>query len=374
MSVPVDSVKRIAPSADSRIGGSGGARSITWPKAVVFSLLPVLVLLLLAEGGLRVYSWYFRTAYERYNASSGRLELVPGLQTTLSDGRNIRINSKGFIGAEFEDKKPEGVYRIFTLGDSCTFGGDWDMSYAAFLGKRLSAGSKKFEVINAGIEGYNSEYALGRLKDDILTYSPDLVTIYIGWNDLMKQSPNTMSVTGQITWLGRALSNSYIYKGLSKVMFFHVRPALLKPQVTGEESEYHVFDSFVPATYEENVSAMVAVLHERNVHVILMTRPTALTRSMTLDDLRTQNIFFPFFPEAYSVPRLLSLHDAYNNSIRRLAARLQVPLVDLDEEFNRHDKKPLFWDTMHPSKSGHELIEKILEERIRQVVAPLKLQ
>lgn len=374
MSVPVDSVKRIAPSADSRIGSNGSARSITWPKAVVFSLLPVLVLLLLAEGGLRVYSWYFRTAYERYNASSGRLELVPGLQTTLSDGRNIRINSKGFIGAEFEDKKPEGVYRIFTLGDSCTFGGDWDMSYAAFLGKRLNAGSKNFEVINAGIEGYNSEYALGRLKDDILTYSPDLVTIYIGWNDLMKQSPNTMSVTGQITWLGRALSNSYIYKGLSKVMFFHVRPALLKPQVTGEESEYHVFDSFVPATYEENVSAMVAVLHERNVHVILMTRPTALTRSMTLDDLGTQNIFFPFFPEAYSVPRLLSLHDAYNNSIRRLAARLQVPLVDLDEEFNRHDKKPLFWDTMHPSKSGHELIEKILEERIRQVVAPLKLQ
>lgn len=374
MSVPVDSAKRIAPSANSRISSNGSARSITWPKAVVFSLLPVLVLLLLAEGGLRIYSWYFRTAYERYNASAGRLELVPGLQTTLSDGRNIRINSKGFIGAEFEDKKPEGVYRIFTLGDSCTFGGDWDMSYAAFLGKRLNAASKNFEVINAGIEGYNSEYALGRLKDDILTYSPDLVTIYIGWNDLMKQSPNTMSVTGQITWLGRILSNSYIYKGLSKVMFFHVRPALLKPQVTGEESEYHVFDSFVPATYEENVSAMVAVLHERNVHVILMTRPTALSRSMTLDDLRTQNIFFPFFPEAYSVPRLLSLHDAYNNSIRRLAARLQVPLVDLDEEFNRHDKKPLFWDTMHPSKSGHELIEKILEERIRQVVAPLKLQ
>src|SRR5262245_20614990 len=121
MSVPVDSVKRVAPSADSRIGSNGGARSITWSKTVVFSLLPVLVLLLLAEGGLRVYSWYFRTAYERYNASAGRLELVPGLQTKLSDGRNIRINSKGFIGAEFEDKKPAGVYRIFTLGDSCTF-------------------------------------------------------------------------------------------------------------------------------------------------------------------------------------------------------------------------------------------------------------
>lgn len=369
MSVLGNSSNRGAVHEKQRIGGQGGAGSITWPKAVAFSLLPVLILLLLAEGGLRVYSWYFRTAYEHYNASTGRLELVPGLQTTLSDGRKIRINSKGFIGPEFEDKKAEGVYRIFTLGDSCTFGGDWDVSYAAFLGKRLNAVAQKFEVINAGIEGYNSEYALGRLKDDVLKYSPDLVTIYIGWNDLMKQSPKNMSGTGQVTWLGRVLNNSYIYKGLSKVMFFYVRPALSKPQVTGEEAEYHVFDAFVPATYEENVSAMVEVLRERNIRVLLMTRPTALIRSMTLDDLRAQNIFFPFFPEAYSVPRLLSLHGAYNNSIRRLAERLQVPLVDLDEEFNRLDKKTLFWDTMHPSKLGHELIGRILDETIRQIVS-----
>lgn len=368
MSVQIDPVQAASVQAKPSIGGKGGTQSITWPKAIAFSLLPVLLLLLLAEGGLRVYSWYFRTAYEHYNASTGRLELVPGLQTKLADGRNIRINSKGFIGEEFEDKKPDGVYRIFTLGDSCTFGGDWDMSYAAFLGKTLSASEGKFEVINAGIEGYNSEYALGHLKDDILKYSPDLVTIYIGWNDLMKSNPQNMSTSGQVTWLGRALSNSYIYKGLSKVMFSYVRPALSTPQVTGEESEYHVFDSFVPATYEENVSAMVAVLRERNIRVVLMTRPTALTRSMTLDDVRAQNIFFPFFPEAYSVPRLLSLHGAYNNSIRRLAERLQVPLVDLDEAFNQQDKKPLFWDTMHPSKPGHELIARMLVGPIRAVL------
>ena len=144
MTVQIDPAQGVSAHATSHTEGTGGDRSITWPKAVAFSLLPVLFLLLLAEGGLRVYSWYFRTAYERYNASTGRLELVPGLQTTLSDGRKIRINSKGFIGPEFEDKKPEGVYRIFTLGDSCTFGGDWDVSYAAFLGKRLSAGQKEF--------------------------------------------------------------------------------------------------------------------------------------------------------------------------------------------------------------------------------------
>lgn len=345
----------------------GGRRILSWPKAVVFSILPVLFLLMIAEGGLRVYSWYFRTAYERYNVSTGRLELVPNLEVKIPGGPRIRINSKGFVGVEFSDVKPSGIYRVFALGDSCTFAGDWDVSYSAFLGRMLNADGRRYEVINAGIEGYNSEYALGRLRDDILKYDPDLVTIYIGWNDLMKVSPSNMSSSGRVSWLGAALNYSYLYKGLSKVMFFHVRPMLMQPVLTGDESEYHVFDQFVPATYEENLSAMVALLHERNVRALLLTRPTVLTRNMTTEDLRSQHVFFPFFPEAYSVPRLLSLHGAYNNSVRRLAERLQVPLVDLDEIFNRRNKRPLFWDTMHPSAEGHQMIADALAPRILEL-------
>lgn len=353
--------------ATSQAQLGAGRRTLSWPKAVVFSILPVLLLLLIGEGGLRVYSWYFRTAYERYNVSTGRLELVPNLQVTIPGGPRIRINSKGFVGVEFSDVKPAGIYRVFAVGDSCTFAGDWDISYSAFLGKMLNTDGLRYEVINAGIEGYNSEYALGRLKDDILKYDPDLVTIYIGWNDLMKVSPSNMSSSGRVSWLGAALNHSYLYKGLSKVMFFYVRPLLMKPGLTGDESELHVFDRFVPATYEENVSAMVTLLRERNVRVLLLTRPTVLVRTMSAEDLRTQHVFFPFFPEAYSVPRLLSLHDAYNKSLRRLAARLEVPIVDLDEEFNRQNKKDLFWDTMHPSNRGHELIATILASRIREL-------
>src|SRR6267378_2893281 len=347
----------------------GVRRTLSWPKACVFSILPVLVLLLIGEGGLRLYSWYFRTAYEQYNTTTGRLELVPNLQVNIPGGRRVRINSKGFVGVEFADVKQAGIYRVFAVGDSCTFGVDWDVSYSAFLEKMLNADRQRYEVINAGIEGYNSEYALGRIRDDILKYDPDLVTIYIGWNDLMKVSPSNMSSSGRVTWLGAALNHSYLYKGLSKVMFFYIRPILMPPGLSGEESEYHVFDQFVPAEYEENVSAMVALLHERNVRVLLFTRPTALTRNMSAEDLKAQHVFFPYFPEAYSAPRLRSLHDAYNNSIRRLAARLQVPIVDLDEVFDRQDKRTLFWDTMHPSKEGHELIATVLAPRVRELLA-----
>ena len=347
----------------------GGRRALSWPKTIAFSILPVLLLLLLGEGALRMYSWYFRTAYERYNASTGRLELVPNLQVKIPGGPRIRINSKGFVGVEFADVKPAGIQRIFAVGDSCTFAGDWDVSYSAFLERMLNADGRKYEVINAGIEGYDSEYALGRIRDDVLKYDPNLVTIYVGWNDLMKMRPSSMSSSGRVTWLGATLNQSYLYRGLSKVMFFHIRPLLLPPGVSGDESEYHVFDQFVPATYEENVSAMVELLRKHNVRVLLLTRPTVLTHNMSADDLKAQHVFFPYFPEAYSVPRFRSLHNAYNNSIRRLAARLQVPLVDLDEVFDRQDKRTLFWDTMHPSKQGHEVIATLLAPRVRELLA-----
>lgn len=343
-------------------------KRVSWPKAILFSLIPVLLLLTLAEGGLRVYALFFRTVYERYNSHTGRLELVPDFQATLPDGHKVRINSKGFVGPDFNEKKSPGTYRIVTLGDSCTFGGDWDMSYAVFLQKLLNASGQRYEVINAGVEGYNSEYALGRLKDDVLKYDPDLVTIYIGWNDLMKNSPSNMSPAGQVTWFGMALNSSYLYKGLSKVVFFQLRPMLMTPALTGDESEYHVFDEFIPATYEQNVSAMINLLRERNIRVLLMTRPTVLRRGITAENIQAEHVFFPFFPDAYSVPRLLSLHGAYNKSILRLAAQYDVPVVDLDDIFNRKDKPALFWDTMHPSKPGHELIASVLAPRIQNLL------
>ena len=355
--------------ATNRVQPGGTRSELSWPKTVVFSILPVLFLLFIGEGGLRLYSWYFRTAYERYNTATERLELVPNIQTVIPGGTRIRINSKGFVGAEFEDAKPAGIHRIFAVGDSCTFGGDWDDSYSVFLERMLNAGSRRFEVINAGIEGYDSEFALGRIRDDILKYDPDLVTIYIGWNDLMKMSPGNMSSTGRVTWLGAALNDSYLYKALSKVMFYYIRPLLMPPGLSREESEFHVFDHFVPVTYEENVAAMVSLLRERHVRVLLLTRPTVLTRNMSPQDLKAQHVFFPYFPEAYSVPRLLSLHTAYNKSIKRLAARLQVPVVDLDEEFDRRDKRRLFWDTMHPSREGHKLIAEVLAPRVRGLLA-----
>src|SRR5437879_2256360 len=149
---PSDTHRQEGPTSQVQPGGR--SRGLSWPKTVVFSILPALFLLLIGEGGLRLYSWYFRPAYKRYDTATGRLELVPNIQTEIPGGARIRINSKGFVGVEFDDVKPAGVHRVFAAGDSCTFGGDWDVSYSAFLERMLNVGGRRFEVINAGIDGY----------------------------------------------------------------------------------------------------------------------------------------------------------------------------------------------------------------------------
>lgn len=343
-------------------------KPISYPKAIVFSCIPLIVLLLLGEGSIRVWAYYFRTPYERYNYKTDRLELIPNTNLNLN-GTIIQINSKGFAGPEFEREKPSDVFRIFALGDSCTFSAPWMKAYPAFLQAELASRNlgKNFEVINAGIEGYNSTYALGRLKEEVLQYKPDLVIVYVGWNDLMKGNPESQSDVGKFKWLALAMEQSYLVKAYKKVMFYYLRPLIMKPKVVGNEQEAHAFDHFVPATYKRNLEAMATILHDRHVEALFVTRPTVVSEGMTDEDIEENHVVFPYYAGAYSVTQFLSLHNAYNRVTREAARSFGVPLVDLDEMFNRFDKRDLFWDTMHPSYKGHRLIAQALADKIVQL-------
>jgi lysophospholipase L1-like esterase len=336
-------------------------------KAVVFSLVPLLVVVVIGELGLRLWTAHFRTAYERYNYAYGRLELVPNINITAR-GRELLINSKGFLGPEWPDRKSTGVYRIFALGDSCTFGdGYWARAYPAMLERLLNAANlgMRFEVINAGIEGYNSEYALARVKSELLAYDPDMVVIYVGWNDLMKVNPASAAATGRYSGLARSIERSYLLKAYRKLLFFYFRPLIMSPKPGGDVAELHAFDGFVPLAFQANLSSIVEILQKKRVQPVLLTLPTVVDPTMTAEDVTRQHVVFPYYAGSYSVDRFLSLHRAYNRVIRSTSARYHVPLVDMDVTFNAHDKSDLFWDTMHPSHKGHVLVARSIFETLR---------
>lgn len=341
----------------------------SFKKQVFFFLIVSVCLLSLAEASIRTWAYFFRTSYERYNPTTKRLELVRNLR--LQRGKDeLLINSKGFLGLEFDQEKPNGTFRIISIGDSCTFtDGVWARAYPALLARLLNEerSQKAFEVINAGIEGYNSTLARARLTDEILKYNPNMVTIYIGWNDLMKTSPQDSLPSGEVGLFSRIKQESYLFKAYRKLIFGYLRPLVSRPGVHVGTDQVHQFDDLVPVQYRDNVEGMIKTLKEKGVKGMLFTLPTVVTPEMSYQEVRKQNVVFPLYVGAFDVPSLLALIRAFNKVIFELATKYTIPIVDLNATFNEHDKRDLFWDTMHPSRAGHEIIAKAIGDRIAQI-------
>jgi lysophospholipase L1-like esterase len=242
--------------------------------------------------------------------------------------------------------------------------------YPGLLHTRLNAEGKgrKFEVINAGVEGYHSGFALARLKEDVLQYHPDLVTIYIGWNDFMKTNPENLAEAGRYAWLARLMEQSYLVKAYKKVLFSYVRPLIVKPIVLSTPEDLLAYDSFEPVEFRENLREMIRILKSRNIKMLIMTRPTVVREGMPYEEIKRQNVVFPWYGSAYSVNKLLSVHRAYNRTIRMVAEQEGMPLLDLEVEFEKHDKNELFWDTMHPNEKGHRVIADSMYAKLHEML------
>jgi lysophospholipase L1-like esterase len=354
-----------------KVGGYPAGSQFSVRKQVLFSIIIVGGLLVAAEASIRIWALYFRTSYERYNTETGRLELRPNLSYTNVYRHEFRINSKGFVGPEFDDQPTPGVYRIMALGDSCTFGsGYWQIAYPGVLQRLLDeeASSRRFEAINAGIEGYNSSFALARLRDELLRYRPRLMVLYVGWNDLMKTDPSNEAAVDEYRWLASWLDASYLVKAYKKLLFIYLRPLVMRPITSERPGDAEAFDRFVPARYRSNLEEMVRLLRQHDVTVLLVTLPTVVRSGMSTQELEAARVFFPYFSDAYGVSRFLSLHRAYNRAIKEVARQEEVEVVDLAQVFDALlDKTPFFLDTMHPSAKGYVLIAETLRSRIKKL-------
>jgi len=98
----------------------------------------------------------------------------------------VRINNFGFRGEDIEIEKEKGRVRIFTVGDSFTFGvgAEEDETIPFLLENNLRNEGLAVEVVNAGI-GHSSPLShYLRLRDIHLKFKPDLVVLLLDFSDL----------------------------------------------------------------------------------------------------------------------------------------------------------------------------------------------
>jgi lysophospholipase L1-like esterase len=324
--------------------------------------------LIVAELLVRGWAYHLREEFEQYDYATGVYRLVPG---SYSSGAQsvITINSDGFRGPELAPQAPNLLW-IFAVGDSCTFGaGNEKYTYPAILQELLSARKPVLihhEVVNAAIAGADSEDALRRLISKVLPLQPDVVTIYIGWNDLMKYSPLAQTDAGLSSRMRRSVDRLWLVRAIRKAIFFYFRPVLVSPEV-GPESRTGRFRNFSPGAFEKNLSRMTAATREAGARPVLVTLPTPLRVGMSEKRIRDRQIAFPYFGGAARVGDFLDLIDAYNRAIRRVAIENAAPVVDLARAVGvLEDPTGYFWDAMHMNREGQLLIARSFEQTLDQ--------
>jgi len=125
--------------------------------------------------------------------------------------KTITINNEGFRGPDFQREKPDDTYRIIMVGGSTTYGfgsaSDED-TIPALLQEKFG---KRVEVINAGINGYNSNDESLLVKNKLTYYDPDLVIIYDGSNDIFRPFNGTLNVydLGEVGYIYRKYFQFY---------------------------------------------------------------------------------------------------------------------------------------------------------------------
>ena len=101
---------------------------------------------------------------------------------------DVRTNRYSLRGPDPVLPKPPGVIRILMLGDSFIFGFPVrDEETSCWLVEhRLRAEGYPVEVINGGVSGYSPTLEYLSLRDEFLSFEPDLVVLWVDLGDVQE--------------------------------------------------------------------------------------------------------------------------------------------------------------------------------------------
>lgn len=307
------------------------------PTNLLISLATIIIFLLLAEVGMRLF-WGMtpnvrRPFYQRSSNPFIRYELIPNHE----DGR-IKINSLGFRDDEYAVQKPDGVYRVVLLGDSEIFsiqlpqGQRLDNKLEVVLSQHDK--SVRYEVINTGVEGYGTIQELEVLRAKGLRLDPDVVILNYCLND-----PDEGEYHFSDNFLVR-------HSALYRYIWYRTRKAKLKRRLkelhlASEVAFFHYLHSGELWQNVENaILEMADLCAQRNIKLIVNIFPTSSLAVTTFEagypyrdiheqikSIRHDNIIFVDPIEAFNrrgmTPEAVSINYQYNESHKNPQA-LQV--------------------------------------------------
>tara|TARA_B100001013_G_scaffold231358_1_gene142049 strand:- start:28 stop:1134 length:1107 start_codon:yes stop_codon:yes gene_type:complete len=298
----------------------------------------------------------------------GILKYVPN-----QNMETISINSHGFRGDDFSEKKDLDTYRIFIVGGSTTFGGGTtsdDTTMPSFLQKKFDVtnSDKKIEILNAGIGSAYSYSEKYLIENDLMKFQPDLIIIYSGGNDANNRYGVEYTVPGiSISQLTQYVEQTD-FVGLVKKFIKEIdyrSPFVLMKIYNGIEQNFTPSESAKNQVQELWTTRMGEICKTNNdvgIKTIILVQPMLGSGNKQLST--DEKI-------------LLENYGTYMEDTLYILNKIAGSLVELENICHEtYDlrmifddvKEPLLFDHMHVTDLGNEIVaEEIYEILINQL-------
>lgn len=213
----------------------------------------------------------------------------PHARFRYDNGTVAHANSLGYRGPEITLAKPPGVRRVVLLGGSTTHGWGVDdtATIDAYMRRRLASARIRFEIINAGLDGYDSRQILERIEHDVLRLDPDVLIINSGINDvrnarfpnLVDGDPRTLIWHAAMEQARHEAEHGRSWWTMAKHYSLLLR---LPPFIVSRSQQSPAADSTVTGypeaaeLFERNLRRIVDLARPRGIRLVFSTAPSSL--------------------------------------------------------------------------------------------------
>lgn len=373
-------------------------------RKILFALTTTLVLLGILEGAARLIWWRLQERAFTVAKTSGENELRsdtinfmkqadPILGYVLKPGferGGFSINPDGFNQRDTVPlAKSEGNLRLAALGESTTQGHNVDNAnyplYLRRLIKEHAPNYKNVEMINGGVSGWMSDQVALWADRKIRGYRPDVVVLYVGWNDFQSYDP--FGLPRGISYFDQVYGSvsTYVQSPPLKIVAlvsaayeYYSRQTDIRQQRHARKSEVTPLTATNPPQYKSapsknyrfflrSLDRIVSSFqsHDSNIKLAICTLVGRWPDGTEADFQSSQGATWWMKQHRLDAAQSAATLKRFNTLIREYAKTRDLPVIDAEEHFAELDRGKLQWDWAHLTSEGYELLAEVMYDGLR---------
>jgi len=323
---------------------------------ILATALVIVLLVLLAEGGVRLRQWLKHgqagtvDSLLQVDEASGLRVPRPGVHSG-----KIHINDQGFRSPRLNAVKP--ALRLAFLGASTTFCAEAsrdEMTWPHLVAQRIGTAHPglSMDYLNAGVPGYVVEDSLDNWRFRVAPLKPDVVVIYHATNDLSRDS-RVLAVARGLQPAERPRSS---WMAEHSMLWFLVEKSLAakaaQHRAVSDAPRLSEIPPELPEGFRQRLDRLVRSVQAEGALVVLPTFNYRLRHTQSPEEQLKAAESALYYMPYMSLDGLLAGYETYNRTIRQVAAETGALLVD--GELGIPGDGVHFADSVHFTDSGSQ--------------------